>query len=243
MKTVLCVDDDTLIQETISGYLEEEGFTVLKAMDEASALEAMKAELPNIILLDLILEKSSGLDFLKNITEDHPQIPIIMMSSRGEDIDKIIGLEAGADDYLAKPFHPRELSARIKAVLKRCQSVDDSEASTSNLIHFGDWILDIKSYQVFAQKGGKSAGLTTKEFLVLKELIMNKERVLTRDQIFLLFRDYTEDIYDRVVDIQISRIRSKLNDTARNPKYIKTIRDVGYTFICDTQVQEKGQNL
>lgn len=233
MKSILCVDDDELIQTTVSGYLKDEGYTVYSAYDEASALDIVKNDQPNLILLDLVLKKTSGLDFLKNIIIDYPAIPIIMISSRGEDIDRIIGLEAGADDYISKPFHPRELSARIKSVLKRCQKQIYEGQSPDVAIHFDKWILDIQNYQVYDQKNKNTANLTTKEFLVLKELVMNRNRVLSRDQIFHIFRDYSDDIYDRVVDIQISRIRSKLGDNSKKPKYIKTVRDVGYTFIAD----------
>jgi len=231
MKSILCVDDDELIQATISGYLKDEGYTVFNAYDEATAMAIVKKDHPNLILLDLVLEKTSGLDFLKNLKDDHADIPIIMISSRGEEIDRIIGLEAGADDYVAKPFHPRELSARIKSVLKRCEPHRPDLQSGEGRLIFDTWILDTQNYQVFSRPDGESANLTTKEFIVLKELIMNRNKVLPREQLFYLFRHYSDDIYDRVVDIQISRIRSKLGDDPRTPKYIKTIRDVGYTFV------------
>lgn len=239
MTSVLCVDDDETIQAIISGYLQEEGYTVYGVQDEASAMAAVKKHNPDIILLDLVLEKTSGLDFLKNIVDDYPSIPVMMISSRSDEIDRIIGLEAGADDYLPKPFHPRELSARIKAIVKRCQSHINDAQNHHNHVRFDKWIADFKNYQIYDEVKGESAHLTTKEFIVLKELMMNRNRVLTRDELFHLFRNYSDDIYDRVVDIQISRIRSKLGDVCRDPKYIKTIRDVGYTFIADIQFEKK----
>ena len=235
MNSILCIDDNEFTQVTVAGYLRDEGYVVYSAYDAVTALNIVKNDVPDLILLDLLLEKTSGLDFLRNMCENYPLIPIIMVSSRAENIDRIIGIEAGADDYIAKPFHPRELSARIKSVLKRCKKNIDNGHLLLDKISFGSWIMDIKNYQVLDKKTMISAHLTTKEFIVLKELVMNRNRILTRDHIFQLSHNYSDDVYERVVDIQISRIRYKLCDNSKTPKYIRTIRNVGYTFIADAQ--------
>lgn len=234
MKSVLCLDRDQALQASISGYLKDEGYVVFSTDSAACARDIVKKEHPNIVLLELVLGKSSGLDFLRNMASEYPSIPVIMISNRAEEVDRIIGLEAGADDYMGKPFNPRELSARIRTILKRCQNHQSFETHTSQFLSFGNWVMDPQNYEVYDKDTRRSANLTTKEFLVLKELITNPRRVLTRGQLFKLFRDEADDIYDRVVDIQISRIRSKLADKAKDPIYIRTIRDVGYMFIAET---------
>ena len=236
-KKILCIDDSADICELLELHLGEEGYAVETAMNAAESMATLKSFDPDLILLDVLLPDIDGLSLLKKI-KDHKELPVILVSGRGEDIDKIIGIEAGADDYVTKPFNVRELLARINMVLKRYAPNAASVQDTLNdgrvrvnedVIEFDNWVMDRKQYQVYG-RNGTSANFTTNEFLLLERLASVPYQVLSREQLFDLWRDQGMNLYERAIDVQITRIRQKLDDNPKDPKYIKTIRGVGYMF-------------
>lgn len=230
---ILVIDDDEALSFVVKTYLENDGYHVYPAHTGADALNIQNNERCDAILLDLGLPDTDGFSMiprLKGIT----QSPIIVVSGKEDTTDKVVGLELGADDYITKPFEMRELSARVKAALRRNppQAVnmpEKGETGPNEKIHFEDWILDRSQYQVFDLKGA-AMDLTSGEFRLLEALVMAPNRVLSREQLFDLTREATFDGYDRAVDIQIGRIRKKFDDNPSNPRVIKTIRGIGYMF-------------
>lgn len=226
---IIYVDDDSFVRKAIAEYLRKELFEVIETKNGEEFKKSIKAESGvDLVLLDMILPDCDGMTLLSEV-KNTTNIASIILSSRSEDIDRIIGIEAGADDYLPKPVSPRELKARIHAVLRRMQPQTDSPKLTEGALSFDQWIIDPSQYQVFS-KEGVSAGLTTSEFLILYNLALSAKKVLTRDHLFEITRQINSDTHDRAVDVQITRIRKKISDTAKNSKYIKTIRGVGYLF-------------
>lgn len=234
--TVLTVDDDQDLQVVIRHYLEQEGYQILTATNGAEMLAKLETATPDIILLDLILPDNDGLSLLSQI-RTKSKAAVIVVSGKDETADRIVGLEMGADDYLTKPFEMRELSARIKAVLRRTNNTepvpanDKSETAMQKAqrIVFQGWVLDRRQYQLF-DEAGKTADLTSGEFRLLEALVMAPNRVLSREHLFELTRQGEFEAYDRAIDIQIARIRKKLDDDPRDPQLIKTVRGVGYMF-------------
>ncbi len=232
--TVLSIDDDENLQIVISSYLEGDGYNVIQARDAKTALDTVETKELDVILLDLILPDSEGLTLLSQF-KSKTNSAIIVVSGKAETTEKIICLEMGADDYLTKPFEMRELSARIKAVLRRMEPINDdptqtpSSTSQPEQIIFGDgWCLDRTQYQLF-DKEKTPVDITTGQFKLLETLIRAPNRALSREQLFDMTKDGELEAYDRSIDIQIARLRKKLN----NPDIIKTIRGVGYMF-CGT---------
>ncbi len=234
--TVLSVDDDRDLQVVIRHYLEQEGYQILTAGNGAEMLDKLETAAPDIILLDLILPDNDGLSLLTQI-RSKSQAAVIVVSGKDETADRIVGLEMGADDYLTKPFEMRELSARIKAVLRRTNNVETPAANDkaevgmqkAPRITFQGWVLDRRQYQLF-DAVGKTADLTSGEFRLLEALVLAPNRVLSREHLFELTRQGEFEAYDRAIDIQIARIRKKLGDDPRDPQLIKTVRGVGYMF-------------
>lgn len=230
--TILSVDDDENLQFVVEQYLEGDGYKVLKAGDAKTAVE--KADLGglDVILLDLVLPDGEGMTLIPQL-QAKTKAAIIVVSGKSDTTEKIICLEMGADDYMTKPFEMRELSARIKAVMRRIennQANDSPSEKSEEDIIFGDgWSLSRTQYQLFNKKG-QSADLTTGEFKLLEALIMSPNRALSREQLFELTREGEFDAYDRAIDIQIGRIRKKINDDDKAPEIIKTVRGVGYMF-------------
>ena len=239
--TVLTVDDDADLQVVMRMYLEAEGYQILSAQSGAELLNKLETTDPDIILLDLILPDNDGLSLLTQI-RSKSSAAVIVVSGKDETADRIVGLEMGADDYLTKPFEMRELSARIKAVLRRTTTAEtpanDKTAqsmSKAGRMLFGGWVLDRRQYQLFDAEG-KPADLTSGEFRLLEALVMAPNRVLSREQLFELTRGGTDfDSYDRAIDIQIARIRKKLQDDPKSSELIKTVRGVGYMFTGDVK--------
>lgn len=234
--TVLTVDDDQDLQVVIRHYLEAEGYQILTAGNGAEMLSKLETATPDIILLDLILPDNDGLSLLTQI-RSKSQAAVIVVSGKDETADRIVGLEMGADDYLTKPFEMRELSARIKAVLRRTHTPDAPVANDkgeaglqkAQRLGFQGWVLDRRQYQLFDAEN-ESADLTSGEFRLLEALVLAPNRVLSREQLFELTRQGEFEAYDRAIDIQIARIRKKLDDDPREPQLIKTVRGVGYMF-------------
>lgn len=242
--TVLTVDDDADLQVVMRHYLEAEGYQILSARSGAELLAKLETAAPDIILLDLILPDNDGLSLLGQI-RSKCSAAVIVVSGKDETADRIVGLEMGADDYLTKPFEMRELSARIKAVLRRTAGAEPAanDKSAGGLakaarIVFGGWTLDRRQYQLFDAQG-KPAELTSGEFRLLEALVCAPNRVLSREQLFELTRGGGDfDSYDRAIDIQVARIRKKLQDDPKNSELIKTVRGVGYMFTGEARAQD-----
>lgn len=241
--TVLAVDDDANLQTVMRHYLEQAGYQYLSALNGKELMDKLAATQPDIILLDLLLPDNDGLSLLTMIrTKTHA--PVIVVSGKDEAADRIVGLEMGADDYLTKPFEMRELSARIKAVLRRAtgslsvpaNDKGDTDVAKAQKLKFNGWTLDRGQYQLFDAEG-KPADLTSGEFKLLESLVIAPNRVLSREQLFELTRQGNFDVYDRAIDIQIARIRKKLGDDPKEPTLLKTVRGVGYMFCGDVTAE------
>lgn len=230
---VLSVDDDDNLQTVVTHFLENEGYDVVSATSGESLRHILQGDLPNIILLDLVLPDTDGLSLISYIKTLPQKIPMIVVSGKSDTTEKIVCLEMGADDYITKPFEMRELSARIKAVLRRSEETTSGAAVIiehgSDRVTFGPWVMDRSRLQLFDKKE-QSADLTTGEFKLLDALVRAHNRVLTREKLFELTRENEYDSYDRAVDIQIGRLRKKLGDDPKSPQYIKTVRGAGYMF-------------
>ena len=221
--TILVIDDDEKLNELLSVFFERFGYNTITATHPKDGLNILDKESPDIIVLDIMLPDMDGFEVLRNIRRFNA-IPIIMLTARGEVTDRIVGLELGADDYLPKPFEPRELLARIQSILRRTEG-DLREKS----LLFGDLTIDFNRQVVFI--GGEDIHLTSTEFAVLDLFIKNHGKVLNRDQILDELHGIEWDAFNRSVDILISRLRYKLKDDPKNPSYIKTVWGSGYIFI------------
>ena len=222
--TILAVDDEVHILELISFNLKAAGYHVVTALTGEEELKRCEVERPSLVLLDIMLPGIDGLEVCRRLKGDRmtSNIPIIMLTARGDEVDKILGLELGADDYITKPFSVRELAARVKSLLRRVAPQQESEPQT---LRSGDIMIDITNYEAF--KGGEKLSLTLKEFELLKVLVLSRGKVLTRD--FLLDRIWGYEYYGetRTVDVHIRHLRQKLGEEP----YIETVRGVGYRFV------------
>ena len=223
---ILVVDDEEYILELISFNLTNNGYTVLTAYNGIDAVKIAIEEKPNLILLDLMIPGKDGYDVCKEVRSniEIKNIPIIMLTAKSEEIDKILGLELGADDYITKPFSVRELLARVKAVLRRF-SMDEIK---SNIVDFGILKADFEKREIHVKD--KKLDLTLKEFELLEILIKNKGKILTRDMLLDKVWGYEYIGETRTVDVHIRYLRKKLEDDDKHPKFIETIRGVGYRF-------------
>ncbi len=221
---ILIVDDERPIVDSIKYTLYREGYDVVVSYDGEDALEKFKKENPDLIILDIMLPKLSGLEVCRIIRRTS-NVPIIMLTAKGEDMDRVIGLELGADDYVSKPFSMRELVARIKAVLRRAK-LPVTSTKIKEKLEFDDVVIDVVGRIV--TKRGKQIDLSPKEFDLLVALAENEGRVMSRE--YLLTNVWGEDFYgdDRTVDVHIRWLREKLEDDPSNPKYIQTVRGIGY---------------
>lgn len=231
--TVLSVDDDEGLQTVVTHYLNSEGYATLSVGSGKKLMDMLQTNVPDIILLDLILPDADGISILAQL-RTMKKIPVIVVSGKSDTTEKIVCLEMGADDYMTKPFEMRELSARIKAVLRRAEDkpVATPAVEQNNQIVFNDWVLDRSQFQLFS-KDGTSADLTSGEYRLLEALADAPNKVLSRERLFELTRETDYDSFDRAVDIQIGRLRKKLGDDPKTPQYIKTVRGVGYMFCGD----------
>ncbi len=237
--TILIVDDDPEVTNVLKKYLEDDGYAIHVAANAAESRAVVSQKSFDLILLDMILPDADGLSLMGEL-KSQQKIPIIVVSGKTDATDRIIGLELGADDYVTKPFHMRELSARIKSVIRRTVLVAEKsqEAEKSNgkaeVFSFGNWIMNCGKYEV-SNDAGESMLLTSGEFELLRVLINSPNRVLKREQLFEMTRGMDCDSYDRAIDIQIGRLRKKLSDDPHTPSLIKTVRGVGYMFIGDVR--------
>lgn len=224
---ILIVDDDADIRSLLADYLGEQGWHISTAADGEEMQQLLDSAAIDLIVLDLTLPGSDGLTLCRDLRA-HSTIPVIMLTARSAPLDRILGLEMGADDYLCKPFEPRELLVRIRNVLRRSQSSSPNDVSgTSTTWHFADWTLDETTRQL--QNGaGLVVMLSGGEYRLLKVLLERPNRALNRDQLLNLTQGRETDPLDRSIDLHISRLRQKLGDDARAPKLIKTLRNEGY---------------
>lgn len=227
---ILVVDDDQALRELLHRYLQEQGFNAV-TVDGGDAMKAwLQNHQPDLVVMDLMLPGEDGLTltrYLRAISDT----PVLILSAKGEDIDRIVGLEIGADDYLAKPFNPRELVARIRAVLRRHSSRDNGNAGAqkqSQLYAFGPYILNLNNYSL--QKNGDELSLTSGEIALLALLVQHPNRVLSRDQLIDLLKGYDRSPFDRSIDVRITRLRHKIEEDPKHPQYIRTIWGKGYLF-------------
>ena len=226
-KTILAVDDESSILDLLKFNLEKEGFNFISAEDGEEGINKVLNEKPDLLLLDVMIPKMDGLSVCKKIRQENINIPIIMLSARGEEIDKVLGLEIGADDYITKPFSPREVIARIKANLRKFDKNKSAEKEQKNQIAVGSLILDLDKFEAIV-RGTTVTDLTRREFEVLKFLAQKPGQIVTRETLLekVWGYEYYGDI--RTVDVTVRRIREKIEKNTSNPKIIITKRGVGY---------------
>ncbi len=222
---VLAADDETELLDALELYTERENIQLIKADNGITALDLFRSEKPHLVLLDIMMPGLDGFAVLKKIREES-KIPAIMLTARGEDYDKILGLELGADDYITKPYNPMVVVARIKAQLRRNYDYKDNNAAESKEIKCFDIILN--KDEGIVTKGGKAAELTKTEFLILELLMQNRGRIFTKQQIFDYAWDSGYIADDNTVMVHISNLRAKIEDNPKTPKILKTIKGLGY---------------
>jgi two-component system phosphate regulon response regulator OmpR len=225
--SVLVVDDDAHLRALLTRYLSQEGFAVSGVEDGAAMDDWLDEHQPDLIILDLMLPGEDGLSLARRIRRKDSQTPIIMLSARGEDLDRIVGLEVGADDYLPKPFNPRELLARIRAVLRRRTPVANEVAAPPALV-FGPYRLDTQRRTLL--RDSEPVSLTSGEIDLLQVFLERPNRVLDRDNLLDLLKGYERSPFDRSVDVQIARLRAKIEPDTKRPRYIRTVWGKGYMF-------------
>ena len=223
MKTVLVVDDERPIVQIATDYLEHAGFAVIAAHDGAGALEIVRARRPDLVVLDLGLPRLDGIEVARQLRREST-IPIIMLTARVEESDRLLGLEIGADDYITKPFSPRELVARVKTVLRRV----DSAHAAGDVRQIDDLTIDISRMKV--NRGRTAIELTTTEFQLLAALARHPGRVFTRAQLLDAVRGDAVESFERAIDAHVKNIRRKIEPDTRNPRYILTVYGIGYKF-------------
>ncbi len=237
LKNILIVDDDPKLANLLVRYLGEQGLKAIVAQDGISMDVMLSQHSIDLIVLDIMLPGEDGLSIARRL-RSHSNIPIIILSARGEDIEKIIGLEVGADDYLAKPFNPRELLARMRAVLRRPVHVNDAAGDTSSVhetsdIHsFGSFQINLTSHSL--TNNNQPVELTSGEFDLLETFVTHPNHVLSRDQLIDQLKGYERSPFDRSIDVRVTRLRKKLG----NNDYIRTIRGTGYMFTPNPETQD-----
>lgn len=224
-KTILVVDDEARYRSLIQAYLEKEGFKVCMASNGREALFVARDEKPNLILLDIMMPELDGYEFLR-LHHKERNTPVILLTAKIEEEDKVIGLELGADDYITKPFSPRELMARVRAVLRRA---DSGESGRSETIHVGNMTLDVTNHSFTID--GEAVDLTRSEFDLLATLMQSPKRAFSRAQLLEKIQGDAYEGYERTIDAHIKNIRQKIEPNPRKPQYILTIYGVGYRFM------------
>ena len=229
---IIVVDDDARLRALLQRYLEEQGYLVKAVADSEQMDKALGRELYSLMVLDLMLPGEDGMTICRRLRDAGNAIPIIMLTAKGDDTDRIAGLDAGADDYLAKPFNPQELVARIRAVLRRqVKELPGAPSQDQQTVSFGPFQLDLSTRTLL--KNGESISLTTGEFAVMKALVQHPREPLTRDKLMNLARGREWSAMERSIDVQVSRLRRLIEEDPANPRYIQTVWGVGYVFIPD----------
>jgi two-component system OmpR family response regulator len=226
---ILIVDDDPEIRSLLSEYFGKNGYRVTLAADGRALWSALNVARPDLIVLDLMLPGDDGFKLCRELRA-RSDVPVIMLTARGEETDRIVGLELGADDYLPKPFNPRELLARVKSVLRRMRSLPENlKPDEARGFRFSGWTLDIATRNLISP-AGVVIPLSGTEFRLLRTFLSHPNRVLTRDQLIDLMLSRDAAPFDRAIDVQVSRLRHRLGEDAKEPAIIKTVRSQGYVF-------------
>jgi two-component system phosphate regulon response regulator OmpR len=231
---VLVVDDDPRLRDLLRRYLNDNGLTVYTAENAQAMNKLWLRERFDVLILDLMMPGEDGLSVLRRLRGGNDSTPIIMLTAKGEDVDRIVGLELGADDYLPKPFNPRELLARINAVLRRkgADELPGAPAQEAASVSFGEFVLDLATRTL--RKNGEDVPLTTGEFAVLKVFARHPRVPLSREKLMELARGREYEAFDRSLDVQISRLRKMIEPDPAKPKYIQTVWGLGYVFVPDS---------
>ncbi|QFY88523.1 response regulator [Magnetovirga frankeli] len=226
---ILVVDDDPGLCQLLAEYLSGNGFKVT-AVAEGNAMRQALRQRPDALVLDLMLPGEDGLSLARWVrgSAELAELPILMLSARGEEIDRIIGLEVGADDYLAKPFNPRELLARLRALLRRSRPASPETTDSASQPGFGPFLLDLQAHRLL--RDGLEIALTSAEFDLLRLFVERPNRVLSRDALIDALKGFERNPYDRSIDIRVTRLRRKIEPDPATPTYIRTIRGEGYLF-------------
>ena len=233
---ILVVDDDVRLRDLLTRYLGEQGFQVSALPDAREIDKRLQRDPPHLIVLDLMLPGEDGLSVCRRLRGAGDSTPIIMLTAKGEDVDRIVGLEMGADDYLPKPFNPRELVARIHAVLRRHGERAAPGAPTSaGRIPFGGHTLDLGARTL--ERDGHVTALTTGEFSLIKVFAQHPRQPLAREKLMLLARGRDHEVFDRAIDVQVSRLRKLVEPDAANPRYIQTVWGFGYVYVPPDDVE------
>jgi two-component system OmpR family response regulator len=228
---ILIVDDDADIRELLTQYLRKQGLQATAVADGRQMRAFLASHRADLIVLDLMLPGTDGLTLCRDLRAAAQPVPIVMLTAKDDEADRILGLEMGADDYLAKPFAARELLARIRAVLRRTRMLPPNlrVAEPARHIAFGDWQLDTTGRHLI-DAAGTQVALSGAEYRLLRVFLEHPQRILTRDQLLNLTQGREADIFDRSIDLLVSRLRQRLGDDAREPRYLKTMRNEGYVF-------------
>lgn len=229
---ILVVDDDMRLRSLLERYLVEQGFIVRSAANAEQMDRLLERENFHMMVLDLMLPGEDGLTICRRLRQQENEIPIVMLTAKGDEVDRIIGLELGADDYLPKPFNPRELLARIKAVLRRKSTeVPGAPTSEESIVTFSTYTLNLATREM--KNGEEPMPLTSGEFAVLKALVTHAREPLSRDKLMNLARGRDYSALERSIDVQVSRLRRMLEEDPANPRYIQTVWGLGYVFVPD----------
>ncbi|MDO8811469.1 MAG: two-component system response regulator OmpR [Gallionella sp.] len=229
---ILIIDDDARLRELLLRYLSEQGFTVKAVADGGALDKALMLNRYHLLVLDLMLPGEDGLAILRRLRGAGETVPVILLTAKGDEIDRIVGLEMGADDYLPKPFNPRELVARIKAVLRRKGSLPaGAPDAEEKIIAFGDCELNLATRVL--TKSGEPVSLTTGEFALLKAMLTHPRHPLSRDKLMELARGRDHEPFDRAIDVQVSRLRKLIEADPAKPRFIQTVWGHGYVFVPD----------
>ena len=231
---ILVIDDDMRLRALLERYLVEQGYQVRSAGNSEQMDRLLERENFHLLVLDLMLPDEDGLSICRRLRQQRNEIPIVMLRAKGDEVDRIIGLEMGADDYLPKPFNPRELLARIKAVLRRkTNELPGAPSQAEQLITFSTFSLNLATREM--TNNGKAMSLTSGEFAVLKSLVSHPREPLSRDKLMNLARGRDYSALERSIDVQVSRLRRMLEEDPTNPRYIQTVWGLGYVFVPDGQ--------
>jgi Response regulators consisting of a CheY-like receiver domain and a winged-helix DNA-binding domain len=228
---ILVIDDDPRLRDLLQRYLSENGLETITLPDSTQLEKTMQRFPPHLVVLDLMLPGEDGLSICRRLRSTYESVPIIMLTARREEVDRIVGLEMGADDYLGKPFNPRELLARINAVLRRAPKHELAGAPTdTGTLPFGPFTLDLAA-RTLTDKDKNVTHLSTAEFSLLRVLAQHPRQPFTRERLSLLARGKDHDTFDRAIDMQISRLRRMIEPDPVNPRYIQTVRGFGYIYV------------
>ncbi len=236
--TIWVVDDDSELRQLLGTYLTDQGYEVRCLTDGRQLMARLEFQRPDLVVLDLMLPGDDGLTLLRRLRDASDDLPVVMLTARGEAVDRIIGLEQGADDYLAKPFLPRELMARIEAVLRRRGSLPaGTPLADGELVHFGDNVLDLSARTL--ERQNQPVTITSGEFSLLAAFVQHPHRPLSRERLIELARGPASDTDTRSMDVQVSRVRRLVEPDPTRPRYLQTVWGYGYVFVPDGQPRNR----